>query len=82
MEGLFEPLLHVLRNAVGHGAEPEHLRLEAGKPARTRIVLRARRDGDRVMVEVEDDGRGIDPAAIRQAARERGSRFQRMTSSA
>ncbi|MBM6579570.1 chemotaxis protein CheA [Microvirga sp. BT689] len=72
VEGLFEPLLHVLRNAVGHGAEPEHLRLEAGKPARTRIVLRARRNGDRVMVEVEDDGRGIDPAAIRRAARERG----------
>ncbi len=72
VEGLFEPLLHVLRNAVGHGAEPEHLRLEAGKPARTRIVLRARRHGDRVMVEVEDDGRGIDPGAIRRAAAERG----------
>ncbi|MBJ6127021.1 chemotaxis protein CheA [Microvirga splendida] len=72
VEGLFEPLLHLLRNAVGHGAEPEHLRLEAGKPAKTRIVLRARRDGDRVTVEVEDDGRGIDPATIRRVARERG----------
>jgi two-component system chemotaxis sensor kinase CheA len=72
VEGLFEPLLHVLRNAIGHGAEPEHLRLEAGKPTRTRIVLRARRNGDRVVVEVEDDGRGIDPAAIRHVARERG----------
>jgi two-component system chemotaxis sensor kinase CheA len=72
VEGLFEPLLHILRNAVGHGAEPERLRLEAGKPAKTRIVLRAYRDGDRVKVEVEDDGRGIDPAAIREAARQRG----------
>lgn len=72
VEGLFDPLLHILRNAVGHGAEPEHLRLETGKPATTRIVLRARRDGDRVVVEVEDDGRGIEPAAIRQAARDRG----------
>lgn len=71
-EGLFEPLLHVLRNAVGHGSEPERLRLEAGKPAKTKIVLRAYRDGDRVKVEVEDDGRGIDPAAIREAARKRG----------
>jgi two-component system chemotaxis sensor kinase CheA len=72
VEGLFEPLLHVLRNAVSHGAEPEDLRLEAGKPPRSRIVLRARRNGDRVVVEVEDDGRGIDPAAIRRAAAERG----------
>lgn len=72
VEGLFEPLLHILRNAAGHGAEPEPRRLEAGKPAKTRIVLRAYRDGDRVNVEVEDDGRGIDPAAIRKAARKRG----------
>jgi two-component system chemotaxis sensor kinase CheA len=72
VEGLFEPLLHVLRNAVDHGAEPEHLRLEAGKPAKARIVLKARRDGDRVEVEVEDDGRGIDPAMIRRVALKRG----------
>ncbi|KLK90496.1 hypothetical protein AA309_25465 [Microvirga vignae] len=72
VEGLFEPLLHVLRNAIGHGAEPEQLRLEAGKPARTRVMLRARREGDRVLIEVQDDGRGIDPAAIRQVACERG----------
>ncbi len=71
VEGLFEPLLHVLRNAVAHGAEPESVRRDAGKPVRTQVVLRARREGDRVMVEVEDDGGGIDPAAIRRVARER-----------
>ncbi|RDI57341.1 chemotaxis protein CheA [Microvirga subterranea] len=71
VEGLFEPLLHVLRNAVAHGAEPEVVRRGAGKPVRTQVVLRARREGDRVMVEVEDDGGGIDPAAIRRVARER-----------
>ncbi len=71
VEGLFEPLLHILRNAIGHGAEPEDVRLESGKPARTRVALRARREGDRVQVEVQDDGRGIDPAVIRRVARER-----------
>jgi two-component system, chemotaxis family, sensor kinase CheA len=71
VEGLFEPLLHVIRNAVDHGAEPEIERLKAGKDARARVTLRARRDGDQVIIEVEDDGRGIDPARIRQVARER-----------
>jgi two-component system chemotaxis sensor kinase CheA len=83
VEGLFEPLLHVLRNAIAHGAEPENIRLEAGKPTGTRIVLRARRDGDRVIVEVGDDGRGIDHASIRQVAQERGvaprDRIERMS---
>ncbi|WP_166802437.1 chemotaxis protein CheA [Microvirga pakistanensis] len=71
VEGLFEPLLHVLRNAVDHGAESENQRVAAGKPGRTRIVLRARRVGDRVLIEVDDDGRGIDPSVIRRVARER-----------
>lgn len=83
VEGLFEPLLHVLRNAVAHGAEAEPVRRAAGKPLRTRVVLRARRDGDRVVVEVEDDGRGIDPAVIRRSAQARGlvsdSRIERMS---
>lgn len=72
VEGLFEPLLHILRNAVGHGAEPGALRLEAGKSPKTKVVLRAYRQSDRVRVEVEDDGRGIDPAIIRETARNRG----------
>ncbi|WP_262271161.1 chemotaxis protein CheA [Microvirga yunnanensis] len=71
-EGLAEPLLHVLRNAVAHGAEPEEVRLAAGKPSKVRIILRARREGDRLVVEVSDDGRGIDPERVRRAARERG----------
>ncbi|MBA1157439.1 chemotaxis protein CheA [Microvirga mediterraneensis] len=71
VEGLFEPLLHVLRNAVAHGVEPDHVRIAAGKPVKARIVLRARRDADRIIVEVSDDGRGIDPASIRRAALER-----------
>jgi two-component system chemotaxis sensor kinase CheA len=68
VEALFEPLLHVLRNAVDHGIEPGPRRQAAGKPETACITLRGRREGDRVVVEVEDDGGGIDLAAIRDTA--------------
>ena len=71
-DGLFEPLLHTLRNAIDHGIEPAPVRLAAGKPENGRVVVQARQDGDRVVIEVSDDGRGIDPNAVRQAARIRG----------
>ena len=72
VEALFEPLLHVLRNALDHGIEPAGERRAAGKPDRAAVRLRAARDGDRVIVEVADDGRGIDPATLRLAAARRG----------
>ncbi|AWB20135.1 chemotaxis protein CheA [Methylobacterium currus] len=71
-EGLFEPLLHLLRNAVDHGIEPPEARTRAGKPAGGRIVLRAESRGERVVVSVADDGRGLDPAFIRARAAARG----------
>ncbi|MET7246653.1 ATP-binding protein [Methylobacterium sp. EM32] len=71
-EGLFEPLLHLLRNAVDHGIEPPAARRDAGKPATGRIVLRAESRGERVEVSVSDDGRGLDPALIRARAAARG----------
>lgn len=71
-DALFEPLLHLLRNAVDHGIEPAAVRLAAGKPARGSLRLAARRAGDSVVVEVADDGAGIDPAALRRAAVARG----------
>lgn len=71
-DALFEPLLHLLRNAVDHGIEPAAARTAAGKPARGNLRLEARRAGDSVVVEVADDGAGIDPAALRRAAVERG----------
>ncbi|WP_244496567.1 chemotaxis protein CheA [Methylobacterium indicum] len=71
-EGLFEPLLHLLRNAVDHGIEPPEARVRAGKPPAGRIVLRAEARAERVVVSVEDDGRGLDPAFIRRRAAERG----------
>jgi two-component system chemotaxis sensor kinase CheA len=72
VEMLFEPLLHVVRNAMDHGVEPTAERAVAGKSAIATIVLRARREGEHVVVEVEDDGRGIDADNIRKAAVERG----------
>jgi two-component system chemotaxis sensor kinase CheA len=71
VDGLSEPLLHLVRNAVDHGVETADQRRSAGKPERSRIVVRARRDGDQVVIKVDDDGRGIDPARIRDVARER-----------
>jgi two-component system chemotaxis sensor kinase CheA len=68
VEALFEPLLHVLRNALDHGIEPADERENAGKPAGATVNLRAGRDGDQVIVELTDDGRGIDTAKIRRTA--------------
>jgi len=72
LEGLFEPLTHLLRNAIDHGAESAEARLAKGKPARNAIRLTARQAEGRLKVTLEDDGRGIDPAAVRAAAAGRG----------
>ena len=72
VEALFEPLLHVLRNAIDHGVEGPATRAALGKPAAAVLRLRAFRDGEQVLIEVEDDGGGIDIARVRQVAGERG----------
>ncbi len=72
VDGLFEPLLHVLRNAVDHGIESPEQRASAGKPAMGTLILRAVRDSDTVRIEVEDDGGGIDVDRVRAVARARG----------
>ncbi|HKQ25685.1 MAG TPA: chemotaxis protein CheA [Burkholderiales bacterium] len=71
VEMLFEPLLHVLRNAMDHGVEHASVRAAQGKPPAGTIRLRAARQGDHVVVEVSDDGRGVDVARVRQVALER-----------
>jgi two-component system chemotaxis sensor kinase CheA len=69
---LFEPLMHLIRNALDHGIETPDQRHASGKPEVATITLQASRTGDRFVVEVGDDGRGIDPAAIRRKAAQRG----------
>jgi two-component system chemotaxis sensor kinase CheA len=69
---LFEPLLHLVRNALDHGIELPEQRRAAGKPDTATLTLRASRLGDRLIVEVDEDGRGIDPALVRKRASERG----------
>jgi two-component system chemotaxis sensor kinase CheA len=71
-DALFEPLLHVLRNAVDHGIEPPERRAAAGKAARGSIVLEAALQGGQVVIEVSDDGAGIDPERLREVAASRG----------
>ena len=72
VELLFEPLLHVLRNAIDHGVEETAVRAGQGKPTVATIRLSARREGDRVAVEIEDDGGGIDVERVRAVARTQG----------
>ncbi|MEO6603737.1 MAG: response regulator [Polyangiaceae bacterium] len=74
VEGLREPLLHLLRNAIDHGIEPAEIRLRAQKPARATLTIAAIAAGDSVEVSVSDDGRGLDREAIRLQLRERGFR--------
>jgi two-component system chemotaxis sensor kinase CheA len=71
-EALAEPLTHILRNAIDHGIEAPAERERAGKPRKGRIVITATPKKGRVVLEVEDDGRGIDPSEVREAAIRKG----------
>lgn len=66
-----DPLVHLLRNAVDHGLETAEERLSAGKPETGTIRLEARHEGSHVVIEVADDGRGIDVEKIKQKAVQR-----------
>ncbi|MGM0521945.1 MAG: hybrid sensor histidine kinase/response regulator [Pseudomonadota bacterium] len=68
IDRLSDPLIHLLRNALDHGLETPEERKNAGKPEQGRITLRAFQDGNWVVVEMRDDGRGIALDAIRQKA--------------
>ena len=72
LRALTDPLMHALRNAVDHGIEPPEEREKAGKPERGHIQLAFRREGESLVVQLADDGRGFDLDAIRARARQRG----------
>ncbi|HVX30057.1 MAG TPA: ATP-binding protein, partial [Nitrolancea sp.] len=72
VEPLNSALLHLIRNAIDHGIEPPSVRLTAGKPARGTLRLRARREGSRIVLEVSDDGAGIDDRRVLAQAQESG----------
>jgi two-component system chemotaxis sensor kinase CheA len=71
VESIVEPLVHLLRNSLDHGVEASATRAAAGKPSVATIQLSAFRDGEHVVIEVTDDGAGIDAARVRQVANER-----------
>jgi two-component system chemotaxis sensor kinase CheA len=71
VEELSDPLMHIIRNALDHGIETQEERARVGKPPVGRITLNAYQQGNSVVIDVRDDGRGIDPERIRKAAIER-----------
>ena len=73
LESLVDPLIHLIRNALDHGLEAPHERVAAGKTPCGKLLVRARHGGGHVVVEVTDDGRGIDPERVLARAIECGA---------
>jgi two-component system chemotaxis sensor kinase CheA len=71
-EELADPMMHIVRNAIDHGIEPAEQRAAAGKPSAGTLNVHAYQKGNHVVIELTDDGRGIDPHAIREAAVRKG----------
>ena len=72
LEKLYDPLLHLLRNAFDHGIEPLEIRRQQGKPEQGEITIRAYHQGNQTIIEVKDDGRGLDLDGIGRRAVELG----------
>ncbi|MCK5808433.1 chemotaxis protein CheA [bacterium] len=71
-EGISAPLTHLLRNAIDHGIETPEERIKQGKPPEASLWLRAFQKEGKIIIEVEDDGQGIDKEAVVQKAKEQG----------
>ncbi|MFL5345193.1 MAG: chemotaxis protein CheA [Hyalangium sp.] len=72
VEELSDPLMHIIRNALDHGVEAPNVRVAAGKARRAVVSLRAEQKGNHVVIEVSDDGAGIDEHRVREVAVQRG----------
>ncbi|WP_207531961.1 chemotaxis protein CheA [Desertivirga arenae] len=72
MEGLSDPLMHLLRNSIDHGIEDPELREQVGKPRCGTILFKAYCSGTNVFIEIKDDGKGMDPETIREKAIQKG----------
>jgi two-component system, chemotaxis family, sensor kinase CheA len=72
IERLGDPLTHIIRNAVDHGIEKPEIRAAAGKPEEGTVRLAAEHRGGRIVIEVSDDGAGINPERVLKKARDRG----------
>jgi two-component system, chemotaxis family, sensor kinase CheA len=76
LEEIKDPLTHMIRNSIDHGIETPDERVAAGKQSQATITLRAYQSATRVIVEIEDDGRGLNAEAISRTALKRGVRTQ------
>ncbi len=72
VDSLYDPLVHMLRNSLDHGVESPEDRLAAGKPAKSYISLKAWQEANSVMIVLQDDGKGMDPAFLRSKAQQKG----------
>ncbi|WP_373062091.1 chemotaxis protein CheW [Gemmatimonas sp.] len=72
LDAIGDPIMHLLRNALDHGFEDADTRRAAGKPASGELILRAARDRATVVIQVQDDGRGIDRDVVLRRAHEQG----------
>ena len=72
LDAIGDPIMHLLRNALDHGFEDADTRRAAGKPVSGALILRAARDRAAVVIQVQDDGRGIDREVVLRRAREQG----------
>jgi two-component system chemotaxis sensor kinase CheA len=72
IESLADPLIHIVRNSLDHGLEIPEVRRASGKPETGTLTIRASQEGDRVAIEIIDDGKGIDPTVIKRKAYEKG----------
>ncbi|BAU22951.1 ATPase [Caldimicrobium thiodismutans] len=72
IEAIKDPLTHLVRNSIDHGIEAPEVRVQAGKPPEGNLILRAYHEGGQVIIEIEDDGKGIDLEKIKKKAIEKG----------